>query len=102
MKVIFKNRPDPPLEQWGQEGPPYFMIYQKSVKLGESDELIALCGAFPVFKTKKEAELTIEAIQPEHPGMRLVPVQILFSIAAACRMRFGKPVQLVNVERYSE
>ncbi len=102
MKVIFTKRPDPPMEQWGEEGPPYFMIYRKGVKLGEPDELISLCGAFPVFETKKEAELTIEAIQPEHPGITFVPVHVLFNIAAACRIRFDKPVQLVNVERHTE
>lgn len=102
MKVLFTKRPDPPVELWGAEGPPYFMLYRKGEKPSESDELISLCGAFPVFESKDEAELTIEAVQPEHPGITLVPVQVLFSIAAASRMRFGKPVQLVKVERYTD
>ncbi len=102
MKVIFKNQPDPPLELWGEDGPPYFMLYRKGEKPGESDELIALFGGFPVFESKEEAELTIKAVQPEFPSITLVPVQILFEIAAASRMYFGKPVRLVKVERYTE
>ena len=88
MKFSLKKLPVPALDKWDQ---PYFMLYRE-----DENKLISLHGTFPVFETKEDAEMVIEAMRESEPETKLIPYQVVFGVAAAAEIKYGKPVELVK------
>ena len=98
MKVIMKKLEPPPVEEWDL---PYFMLFHESEGGSDPDRLMSINGTFPVFATKEDAELVIEALRESVPDVKLVPVTVQYGIAAASEIKYGKPVEFVKPHQES-
>lgn len=78
---------------------PYYMLSKKNP--GGYD-LISLHGFFPVFATREDAAIAVDALKENPPEMAVEVKEVEYAMAAAAELEFGKPAKLVKPRIVSE
>ena len=88
---------EPPLpKEWGKT---YYMLTRNKA---EGYDLISLHGFFPVFETREDAVMVTEAMEESIPKSGVEIRGLVYRIAVAAELSFGKPTRLVKPRIVSE